>query len=203
MRACRGVTCGRTRGERGAVLVEAAICVPLVILLVFGVVEMGWLYFNHGTAQNMSVVGARSGSGQGNEAPADYEILRAVTGGSSGMSAASIQAVVVYRATGPDDRVPETCKTQSVDDLCNFYTGADLSLDEDQFGCVGPPGPATKKDNFWCPTTRKTALTGSNGPPDYLGVYVRTTGDSILGVLGESLTLTADTVTRIEPRTQT
>ena len=68
---------------------------------------------------------------------------------------------------------------------------------------TGPPGPTTKDDAFWCPTSRKTALlsTNGNGPPDYVGVYVKAVHKNIFGLFGPSFTFTSDTVIKIEPRT--
>jgi hypothetical protein len=104
--------------------------------------------------------------------------------------------------------VPAACKAASQTNSsgvrgCNRYVGSDLALAADQFGCVGPPGPAVKKDSYWCPTTRKIAVSGSNGPPDYIGVYVEAVQRNLIGVLGPSFTFTSDTVIRIEPRTLT
>ncbi len=198
----------RGLAERGATLVEAAIVTPLVFLLIFGIAEAGYAYFGKLTVNNMSTVGARSGSGEANEGLADYAILQSVEKASAGMEAARITMVVVYRATSFTDRVPTACKTASVANTtstrgCNRYVGADLSLGSDQFGCVGPPGPTVKKDNSWCPTTRKVALGGSNGPPDYIGVYVQAVHPGIAGIFGSSFTFSTDTVIRIEPRTLT
>jgi hypothetical protein len=196
----------RLTGQRGSSLVEAAIVAPLLFLLVYGVIETGYAFFGKLTVKNMSVVGARSGSGEANDVLADYAILRAIKHGAGGIGTNGINMVVVYRATDPDDRVPTACKTTSVTNTtstrgCNRYVSADLSLDSDQFGCVGPPGPTTKIDSYWCPTTRKTALGGSNGPPDYIGVYVEAEHKNLTGVVGESFTFSTDTVIRIEPRT--
>jgi hypothetical protein len=198
----------RLRSERGASLVEAAIVAPLVFLLIYGVMETGYAFFGRLTVNNMSVVAARSGSGEANDVLADFAILQAVKSGATGMGTSNINVVVVYRATSPDDRVPTDCKAASVTNTpttrgCNRYVSADLALDVDQFGCVGPPGPSTKKDSYWCPTTRKTALQGTGGPPDYIGVYVEAEHDNLTGLLGDSFTFTTDTVIRIEPRTLT
>jgi hypothetical protein len=199
---------GRRDPERGAALVETAIVAPLFFLMIFGVMETGWAFFNRGTADNMSVVGARTGSSQADEALADYRILQAVKGGASGLATSQVRLVVVYRATSPTDRVPSACKTASVTNTsttrgCNRYVGANLTLASDQFGCFGPPGPTQKLDRFWCPTARKSALSGSNGPPDYIGVYVETAGKTLVGIISNAFTFSADTVIRIEPRTAT
>jgi Flp pilus assembly protein TadG len=199
---------GRRRRERGATLVEAAIVAPLFFMLIFGVVEAGWDFFKRDSTTNMSVVGARAGAGSANDSLADYNVLQAVKGASAGISPSAIKVIVVYRATSASDTVPSACKTASVTNTsttrgCNRYTGSDLSLTSDQFGCTGPPGPTVKKDSYWCPTTRKAALSGTNGPPDYVGVYVDASGASLTGVFGPILTLKSDTVMRIEPRSET
>jgi Flp pilus assembly protein TadG len=194
--------------ERGAILVEAAIIAPIAIALVFGAMELGYAYYGKLTVEHMSIAGARAASGSANDYLADYNMLQAVSDAKTGMGASSINKIVIYRATGPGDRVPTACKSGSVVNTsttrgCNYYTGADLALASSQFGCVGPPGPTTKKDASWCPTTRKSALLSSNGngPPDYVGVYVVGTHNNLVGLFGKSFTFSNDTVIRIEPRT--
>ena len=194
--------------ERGAVLVEAAILTPVVLALVFGTMEMGYAFYGKLTVNHMSVAGARAASGGANDVLSDYNMLQAVKSAATGMSNNDISLVVVYRASSPDDRVPSNCLTASVTNTssvrgCNRYTAASLSLASTQFGCVGPPGPTTKIDIFWCPTIRKSALLpdAGNGPPYYVGVYVKGIHHNLFGVFGASFTFTSDTVIKIEPRT--
>jgi len=196
--------------ERGAVLVEAAIIAPILIALVFGTMEMGYAYYGKLTVEHMSIAGARAGSGNANDYLADYNTLLAVKDAKTGMGTSAITKIVIYRATGPGDRVPSACKSAAVTNTtsvrgCNYYTGSDLSRPSTDFGCVGPPGPTNKIDQYWCPTTRKAALLGTNptkGPPDYLGVYVEGVHQNLVGLFGNSFTFTNDTVIRIEPRTK-
>jgi hypothetical protein len=194
---------GQARGERGTVLLEAALATPLFLLLVLGTIEGGLAFSERLTVANMSLVGARAASGQGNDVLADYYTLAAVRSGSGGLSTAQIRKVVVYRAMGPRDRVPATCLSGSVANSCNRYVAADLGATSSEFGCAGPPGPVAKIDGYWCPGTRKTALTGTQGPPDYVGVYVEAFHQDLTGIFGRSLTLRSDTVFRLEPRTVT
>lgn len=194
---------GRSRGEHGTALLEAAFVTPVFLMLLFAVIEGGIGFYERLTVAHMSLAGARSASGQGNEVLADYYVLRSARSGSGGLAGGQITAIVVYRATGPDNQVPSSCKSASVAGVCNRYTAPDLAKDVTEFGCTGPPGPATKIDASWCPTTRKTALSGPGGPPDYIGVYVAALHRDVTGVLGESITLHSDSVFRMEPRTLT
>jgi hypothetical protein len=203
----RGRCQKRTR-QRGAVLIEAAIIAPIAFALVFGAMELGYAYYGKLTVEHMSIAGARAASGSANDYLADYNMLQAVSSAKTSMAASAINKIVIYRASTPSDRVPTACKTGPVINTaltrgCNYYTGVDLSLASSQFGCIGPPGPTTKKDNYWCPTTRKAALqsTAGNGPPDYVGVYIEGTHRNLIGLFGKTFTFTNDTVIRIEPRT--
>jgi hypothetical protein len=204
----RGCRVDARARQRGAILVEAAIITPIVIALVFGMMELGFAYYGRLTIDHMDISGVRSASGGANDVLADFNALKAVKAAETGIPNASVQMVVIYRATSPTDRVPDACKTASVQNTpttrgCNRYVANDLTLSSDQFGCVGPPGPANKIDRFWCPTTRKSALLADNGngPPDYVGVYVVATHNNLFGLFGKSFTFARDTVMKIEPRT--
>lgn len=50
---------GRARGDRGAALVEFAIVVPLFFLLVFGIMEFGWAFYQHLDVRHGAREGAR------------------------------------------------------------------------------------------------------------------------------------------------
>lgn len=205
----RPVPPGRPTGrasDRGSAMVETALVAPLFLLLLFGVLEVVYAWLGRTTVTAMSVSAARAGSGMADDVLTDHAVLRAVQGGATSLGSARITMVVVYRATGPDDRVPAACRSAPVTDStttrgCNRYVAADLLRPSSDFGCVGPPGPASKPDRYWCPTTRKTALQGTKGPPDYVGIYVEATHDQLVGIGWPTFTFTQDTVMRIEPRT--
>ena len=81
---------------------------------------------------------------------------------------------------------------------CNVYVASDFDLDSTRFGCstASPPSP----DRFWCPTSRKTARTGANGPPDIVGVWMKIHHPMLTGFFGSQLTFSDGTLMRIEPR---
>lgn len=193
----------RTWDETGAALLEAAFVVPIFLALLLAGIEGGFVFYERLSVHNMSLAGARSASGHGAEILADYQALQSVEDSFGGMTGGQLTMVVIYKATGPEGSVPAACKTSSVATSCNRYVAADLARDSSQFGCTGPPGPVTKIDNSWCPATRKTALAGSNGPPDYVGVYVEAEHEDLTGLFGDMVTLRSDTVFRLEPRTLT
>lgn len=189
--------------ERGSAVLEAALVVPVFLVLLLAAIEGGFIFYERLTMRNISLAGARSASGQGNDVLADYHALRSIQSSFGGLTGGQLTMIVVYRAAGPGAAVPVNCKTASLAGVCNRYGPADLAKDSSQFGCTGPPGPTTKIDNSWCPTTRKAALTGTGGPPDYVGVYVEAQHRDVTGLFANTIILRSDTVFRLEPRTLT
>ena len=55
-------------------------------------------------------------------------------------------------------------------------------------------------DRWWCPTVRKSAQTGANGPPDYVGVFIRIKHPYITGLFGSSILMTKTSIIKIEPQ---
>lgn len=47
------------RGENGQSMVELAVTLPLLLLLVFGIIDFGWLFYNKMGVENASREGAR------------------------------------------------------------------------------------------------------------------------------------------------
>jgi Flp pilus assembly protein TadG len=187
-----GATGGAQRGERGVALVEAAIVTPLLLLLVFGIIEFGFLFKDSLTLANASRAGARVGSAAGTDPLADWDILQAVKGASGSLT--NVQQVVVFKATGANGSVPSNCTgSVGVSGLCNVYSAADFNVDATTFQSA-----SYTKDNYWASSARVTSLSSTNGP-DYLGVYVKAQHTSVLTIVVPSRTITDTVVMRLEP----
>lgn len=186
---------GRSRPERAATLVEAALTLPVFILLVLGILEFGLGFRSYLTVSNSAQAGARTATTVGNQVDADFLILANLREALSTIPVSEIQQIIVFKATGPnstlDDAGLVACRTGSQTNKCNTYTGADLTASMSSFGC----GNAAL-DRFWCPTARKTALAD---PPDYVGVMVKIRHDTATGLFGTGHTVEDDLVMRIEP----
>jgi Flp pilus assembly protein TadG len=181
------------RDERGVALVEAAIVTPLLLMLVFGIIEFGLLFKDSLTIANAARAGARVGTSQGNDPMADYQILQAVAGASG--SLASVTKVIVFDATGPNGAVPAACVSSSVGvaGVCNVYTAADLTVDAVTFASAG-----YTNDDYWPSASRITSLSAANGP-DYLGVWVQAHHTSVVQLIVGDRDLTDTVVMRMEP----
>lgn len=185
------------RSERGAGLLETAIVIPVFLLLVFSIFEMGLLFRDSLTTDNASREGARAASTRGNRDDADYYVLRTIEHGLEAMGLERLDHVVVFKATGPDDTVPGACKTASQAGLCNRYTAADFFAELDDSGGNDTGNfRCGSRDSSWCPTTRETSLSAGT---DFIGIHVQTRHDFITGFFSGGNDLEETTILRLEP----
>jgi TadE-like protein len=178
------------RREDGTALVEAAIVTPLLLLLVFGMIEFGYLFKDSLTAANASRAGARVGSSAVNDPLADFNILKAVQAAGN---LAHIQKVVVFKADGPDGAVPGACQNGAVAGECNYYTAADLAIDQATFS-----SPGYSADDAWPSSSRVCSLSAPGGP-DYLGVWIEAHHSSFVIKMFPDKDIHDTTVMRLEP----
>ncbi len=170
----------RTRGERGAALVEFVLVAPLLILLLLGTAEMGLAIRDWLTVTSASRSGARVGTAAANNPAADTAILGAVEAAMSTSDFDSVTSVWVYAVTPAGDRDPART---------NVYSRTGV-------GCGWNPCPGGGGVP-WPPVSRNVAL----GSLDTLGVRVNFTHSWITGVLGlADASWSDDAVMRIEPQ---
>lgn len=196
IRANGGLWGRRRRSQRGAMVVEAAICTPVFLFIIVGVMEFGLALKDYLAMSSGTRAAVRTASTVGNSSTADHAILAALRNGTRAISesSGSIDTIVIYRASGPTDLLSsvDSCLAGSVAGRCNRYVGADLSRPVSQFGCA-----ASSPDRFWCPTSR---LVAQSDPPDYVGIHVVVTHINPTGVFGERRTFSDTYVMRIEPQ---
>lgn len=158
---------------------------------------MGLLFRDSLTTDNASREGARAASTRGNQADADYFVLRTVEHGLEAMGLQRLQYVVVFKATGPDDTLPAACAVASQTDLCNRYTATEFfaELDDTAGNDTGNFRCGTLDAN-WCPTTRETSLAAGT---DYIGIHVETRHDYVSGLFSGGTDLGETTILRLEP----
>ncbi len=157
------------RGERGAAMVEMALVMPLLLMLVFGIIEFGIAFNNRLTVGNATQSAARVGSAIGTGPRADIEVLNALEQGlfqlpNNGKDI--IKEVWVYKADATG--APASSCPGSV---CNVYS-YDPTLSCRWTPCPDPdpptnytfPAPGTQ----WDPATRNATV----GSLDVLGVRI-------------------------------
>ena len=186
--------------SRGAVLVEAAFVTPLFLMLVLGIMEVG-LAMNDDLALAHSVrAGSRVASASGNDVYADYGIIQGIRRESSALPLSSIKRIVVYRADKYGEAPSTSCQngTESASVTagskpCNVYYPTDFDKVKSRWGCKPAEGL-----ELWCPTARKVSSTGTGA--EYIGVWIKIEHAWVTRMFGEVITLTDESVIRLEPR---
>jgi len=194
----------RRKSERGTTMVEAAFVTPVFLILIFGIIEMGFLFRNYLAVNNAGLSGARAASVAGDDPDTDFLIVRTVAHGVEAMGVENLDFIVVYSADSPAATVHPSClHGGSVTLKCNRFTKREFYL-----SLESSPGVKTDwacasgaVDRFWCPTDRNSQVPSGAGDPeiDYVGVYVQANHQYLTGFFGSETKLSSDRVIRLEP----
>ena len=159
----------RWKNERGAVLVEAALAVPILMFVILGAVEAGMAW----EAKSATTSGVRTGllraASIGDKPETDLRILQSIIGEVGADNVDNLEWVVVFDASGANDAATiETCRLAEagggVAGLCNTYGSGTQFADVvagtitlashfDDGGNVISGGytcDSTKIDSNWC-----------------------------------------------------
>ena len=169
------------RGERGTVIVEAAIIIPLLLVLIFGAIEYGIAFRESGAVHAASRSGARIASAMPRNAGYLDAAANAVTAAMGDANRSTPQEMWVFHASSTGQR-PSTCSSE-----CTLFTwngtkfvqsGGSPWLADQQNACVSADDPNL---------------------PEQVGVYVKAKHSMITKLFGSSVTLTSTSVMRLEP----
>jgi len=153
------------RGERGAAMVEMALVMPILLMLVFGIIEFGLAFQSRLTIGNATQSSARVGSAIGTGERADIEVLSALEQGlfqlpNNGKDI--IKEVWIYKATAAGE--PASACPGSA---CNVYDYNPL-LACNWAPCPDPATPPAIYGGGWDPANRNATV----GTLDVLGVDI-------------------------------
>jgi len=181
----------RRERDRGAALIEAAIALPMIIVLAVGLAEVGFLVIDYVTVTNAARSGARTGAAAARDVNADTSILEVVEEDICNLRFSDFDSVTItiYEAE-PDGSVPVPPGS-----LVNVYTNAGA------LNC-GSPGHGFSCANGcpWVPTARDNSFPSI----DQIGVQIQYGHNSITGLMPFlDLTLTESAVMQLEPNTRT
>ena len=184
----------RAEGDRGAVLVEATLVLPVIMMLLWGILEFGFGWKDKITVETAARAGARTASNLGNNTLADYNALQTAVSALSSVPSANIDYIVIFNAT--TNGISTTCAAGTSSSAsaaqCNVYTPAMFTAASSNFGCG-----SGKYDNYWCPTTR--VVVQSSGP-SYVGVYVKIHRTLLTSQFGTMIpSITGNAIMRLEP----
>jgi hypothetical protein len=201
----------RRRGQSGAVAVEAALVTPILILLVFGMIEFAFVMRDYAGVSSSVRTGARiastgAGAGPGTcetgpEAPPctstsspalAQQAADAIQRAGSAMPADSINYILVYKANqqgfpggSGNTTMPADCS--GTPDCVRFVWRA--SADAFRYG-----------GGAWSSKTISACFPGSAlNPLDRVGVYLNASHPFLSGLFGDQITLSDRAVLDFEP----
>jgi len=188
--------------QRGAVLVELTLVVPVLVTIVLGMFEIGMAWSASQNVVQASRSGARTVSQLGTYGYADQEALRAVLS-TFGNDADQVRRVSIYLydETQPDG-VPASCGTSAVPTSgsgCNSYLQADfVEVTNTAWFAASDTSCAALASSAWCPTVRSNSQTTAS----LVGVEVEFAHERVSGFFGTGdQILTQRVVMKIEPKT--
>jgi Flp pilus assembly protein TadG len=200
---------GRARGEdgeRGAVLVEAAIVIPLLMLITLGIIEYGSAYQQDAAVAAASRSGARVASAlpktdfgctpvtscSGGGTDSAVTVANAVSTALQSVGSAAPQKLVIYDADPDADGNGAPNFTGCTH--CMTYT---WNTSTKQFNTTKSSGTG------WLSTGQYACAANTNPHgdvgPEAIGVYVQMTHTAVTHLFGGNKTLSGTTVMRFEP----
>ena len=180
---------GRSRRERAAALVEAAFVFPVLVTLVFGMLEFGLVFKNASTIAGATRSGVRTGSAAPRVPGYQSAIQTAVNTALTASSATPVE-LWIYKAdsttglpAGGDFSSPAGCPAST----CGRWTWTN--------------GVWTlASSTMWQPTAQNACLAPASGTyPDSLGVYLKVQHNYATKLFGSTKTITDHAVMRLEP----
>ena len=161
--------------ERGAALVEMAIIAPLLVLLVFGILEFGLAFKNKLTIAHSANAAARIGSTIGTDPEADMLILEAVEAGFNGLvNPTIVNYVDIYQSDDAGNKLAYNRYFWDGASACNWNP------------CPDPAGtPVYGNPSGWGDPGNRDVVLDSDGL-DTLGVEVQYTHNWVTSALGFS-----------------
>ena len=171
--------------DRGAVIVEAAVIMPVLVLLCFGVIEYGLAFKDSMVLADATRSGARVASAL--PRTPGYELTTAGAVRASLLTAVDangIEYLTIYRADKASGRPADGLGFEGCQTDCWRYrwVGNDWVRDG---------------GSSWDATAQSAC--GSEAHTDYVGVYVRYTHGFVTSFFDTTMTLTDRTVMRLEP----
>jgi hypothetical protein len=174
---------GAERRERGAVAVEFALIVPLLVVLSFGIVEFSSAYHDSSAAADAARAGARVGSAKATQA--DFATAAAAAASSAVKTLPSDvpQELWVYKANS------------------SGYPGSGTSFSSCGTSCIRYSYSAAAKafvpsgGGGWAASSHQVCTQ----PYDEIGVYIKLQHPFVTKLFGAGVTLTDHAVFRFEP----
>ncbi len=174
----------RRRTERGTAMVEAAIVTPVVMAMLFGIIEFGFFFKDYLSAASSTRAGVRLASANPRYAGFAQATADRVQRSGSALDYSTVLDLWVYKANTNNDYPIGYSSFSNCTTCVKFHWN----------GSKFTPISGTN----W-PATSQVACVGAGGPPDRIGVYLKLRHQAVTGFVFDSLTVTQFAVMRLEP----
>ena len=162
---------------------------PVILMLIFAMIDYGLYFRDDLTASNGARAAARAGVSADADGFVDHDILRILDDRLTGLGVEP-DRIVVFHASSYEDEPPAGCLVDSVYPVCNSYPGS--ALDWTKAEWVARP-----ERNGWPESER--SISNSAGT-DLLGIHIRATHNFAIGAFQDTATISETVVYRIEPK---
>jgi len=174
----------RRRDDEGAVAVEAALLIPVIILMLFGIIEFAMVMRDYVALTSAARTGARTASAEPRTASFTQDAANSVARASTSMPGSTVQELWVYEVpTGNDGKPPATCSTRCVRYTANITAGKFTGF--------------TQAGGSWDSST-VNACAGDPGVTS-VGVAIKAQHNFFTKLFGAGMTMNERTVMRFEP----
>jgi Flp pilus assembly protein TadG len=180
----------RLSGERGASAVEAALVTPVVMAMLFGIVEMGFIFKDYLAVGGAVRAGARTASASPRNANFAQATADKVASVGGAMNFGDVQEMWVYRvAPAPSDKPINHTDFSGCDvDKCVKFTWNSGTKKFDQ--AVSPT---------WLYTTQNACTLANGGPPERIGVYMKLRHNPFTGFVFQTIYISEASILTLEP----
>ena len=175
-------------GERGSSAVEAVIVTPLVMLMIFGIVEMGFVFKDYLAAGGAVRAGVRIAAASPRTATFAQLAANKVAQTGGAMNFSDIQQMWVYKAD------PVTDKPIGFSDFSNCTTCVKFRWD------AGSKAFVPTSDTWSFSTQNACSSSSLGGPPDRIGVYLQLKHDAFTKLVFNSIDISEASIMTLEPR---
>lgn len=183
----RAVGVPRRRGQHGAVAVEAALITPVLIFLVFGMIDFGMLFKDYLAVTSASRAGVRIASAEPRQATFAQDAANQVLKEGGALNEPDITSVWVYKAG--TNGYPSGRSDFAACSVCVKFTPL----------VVGGVWTMKQQSNTW-PATTQNACSGDVNR-DSIGVYVKYAHEATVGLFFDTFDLQDYSVMSLEPVT--
>lgn len=200
----------RLAGDEGAVVIEAALVLPVLLVFLSGIIDFGVGFRNRTLLQSALRNGARSAAAAVNDPTADQLALSTLVAGLQGATNLTLDKAIIFEAnTITDGRPTGTCLVITPTAAgagnsganCNVYGPSQIaaaaagSFDYGTGSCAGWA-------RYWCPGganpgNERTANLPNN--VDALGFYVEASYAPFTGLFSDDVLITDSVVMSLEP----